>query len=425
MDKIETRQYVRIEFDDGQELEVVGLQGLPGEKGKDADEAKIYQKLLAEVVASFSKHVAGILTGPVGPEGPEGPEGQDGKTPSEASLRALISSLLPTSDELRGALALPNREEIMVMIAAAQTAPGIIELFPEAIAEKLNSKPGILTLDAVANLPSILKNLERLRKEGRKQEHGGGLSRVAHDSTLSGDGTSDSPLTVIGGGSSGGAGGFSFENPISAADGITASFTFTHTPVYIVVNQETYYAGKGYTLSGMTATFTDFVPVSGSNITSAYQSISVSTAVRHFGEDAAASGSGTAFTLLFTPITGSVQLYRGGGRISVANGDYTITATAITLTTALRKTDGETLIADYYSSGAGTTGTAIFDERVTGSGTSFTLLFVPIAGSVRLFRGGSRITTANGDYSISGGSITLIAGGALKTGETLTADYEY
>lgn len=57
------------------------------------------------------------------------------------------------------------------------------------------------------------------------------------------------------------------------------------------------------------------------------------------------SPTGTVFNLDFTPITGSVRVFRGGSYQSVGNGDYTISEGAITLSTALQ--NGETLTADY------------------------------------------------------------------------------
>lgn len=64
-----------------------------------------------------------------------------------------------------------------------------------------------------------------------------------------------------------------------------------------------------------------------------------------WGEDLTPQGPGTAFTLAETPIVGTVRLFRGGAYQSVANGDYSITGAAITLTVALQS--GEVLVADY------------------------------------------------------------------------------
>lgn len=63
-------------------------------------------------------------------------------------------------------------------------------------------------------------------------------------------------------------------------------------------------------------------------------------------EDLTPQGVGTVFNLAFTPIAGSVKLYRGGARQQRGVGkDYTIAAAAITLAVAL--VSGEILIADY------------------------------------------------------------------------------
>lgn len=64
-------------------------------------------------------------------------------------------------------------------------------------------------------------------------------------------------------------------------------------------------------------------------------------------ENVAASGTSTNFTLLHTPQSNTLQLFRGGSRITVYGGDYTISGNAITLTSALNIAAGETLSADY------------------------------------------------------------------------------
>ena len=59
---------------------------------------------------------------------------------------------------------------------------------------------------------------------------GGGLKAVAHDTTLSGDGTSGDPLSVVGGS----GGGFTELAFSGAVDGSNAYFTTTDKPVYVV-----------------------------------------------------------------------------------------------------------------------------------------------------------------------------------------------
>lgn len=84
--------------------------------------------------------------------------------------------------------------------------------------------------------------------------------------------------------------------------------------------------------------------------------------------------------------------------------------------------DGIKWIA-YTPAGGG--GTPVWAEDLTpqGPGTAYTLAHTPIAGSVRLFRGGAYQSVAAGDYSIAGASITL--GTTTQSGEVLVADYSY
>jgi hypothetical protein len=70
--------------------------------------------------------------------------------------------------------------------------------------------------------------------------------------------------------------------------------------------------------------------------------------------------------------------------------------------------------------------TPVFGEIPTDSGDhlSFTLAHTPVAGTVRLYRGGAyQLAGVSEDYTISGATITLSI--ALATGEKLACDYEY
>ena len=91
--------------------------------------------------------------------------------------------------------------------------------------------------------------------------------------------------------------------------------------------------------------------------------------------------------------------------------------------------DGLFLVADStqplgvkWASSAGVT--FVFNEDLTPQvpNTVFTLAFIPIVGTVRLYRGGSRQQVGVGkDYTIAGLTITFAT--ALQTGENLIADY--
>lgn len=67
----------------------------------------------------------------------------------------------------------------------------------------------------------------------------------------------------------------------------------------------------------------------------------------------------------------------------------------------------------------------VFGEDLTpqGPGTAFSLAHNPIAGTVRLYRGGAYQQGGGGDYTIVGQNITLI--NVLQVGEILLADYNY
>lgn len=67
-------------------------------------------------------------------------------------------------------------------------------------------------------------------------------------------------------------------------------------------------------------------------------------------------------------------------------------------------------------------GTEVWSEVPTGSGTTFTLAHTPLAGTLRLYRGGAR-QKATDDYTLAVATITL--GVTLATGEILLCDYKY
>lgn len=97
----------------------------------------------------------------------------------------------------------------------------------------------------------------------------------------------------------------------------------------------------------------------------------------------------------------------GGGMTGKAGAGITLTINS----------DGTTTISSSL-------GTAVYGEVPTGSGTAFSLAHTPVAGSVRLFRGGARQQAgASNDYTISGKNITLAV--ALSAGEILIADYAF
>lgn len=70
---------------------------------------------------------------------------------------------------------------------------------------------------------------------------------------------------------------------------------------------------------------------------------------------------------------------------------------------------------------SGSTGTSVYNEVVSGSGTTFTLAHTPILGTVRVYANGQRLTPTV-DYSITGAVITTVSSWSAGM---ITADYQY
>ncbi len=70
--------------------------------------------------------------------------------------------------------------------------------------------------------------------------------------------------------------------------------------------------------------------------------------------------------------------------------------------------------------GGGGSGNVVSNEVVAGSGTSWNLSQVPVAGSVKLYANGQRLIPGGVDYSILGTAITTVLS---WTSGTLLADY--
>lgn len=67
-------------------------------------------------------------------------------------------------------------------------------------------------------------------------------------------------------------------------------------------------------------------------------------------------------------------------------------------------------------------GTSVYDEAVSGSGTSFTLAHTPVAGTLRVYGSGQRLVGGGVDYTLSGTTITTV--NSYSTAQ-IRADYNY
>jgi len=195
---------------------------------------KLIESLLQEIQNSRKNQFEGIKL----LQGEPGKDGIDGKTPvkgvdyfTEEDINQMIGVLkeiLPTEDEdflspdkvkslieeyiakLPKPLKLTQVEDLIDQ-KLSDIPPVVVET-PESIAEKINSKKEIISFESLKGYTDIFtpfeKRLGSLEKSNtlnpkgpidqRWGGRGGGIKTVSHDSTLSGDGTPSSPLSVVG-----------------------------------------------------------------------------------------------------------------------------------------------------------------------------------------------------------------------------------
>ncbi len=126
-------------------------------------------------------------------------------------------------------------------------------------------------------------------------------------------------------------------------DSSNTLFIISDTPVTdsesIYLNGVKQVRGVDYTISGSRVTMT-IAPVSGDYLTATYLISVPNTISTIVGVDLVGTKNGinTSFTLPDTPITGTVEIYLNGS-LQVSGTDYTLSGTAVTMTTAPASTD--------------------------------------------------------------------------------------
>ena len=223
-------------------------------------------------------------------KGDKGEKGDAGYTPqkgkdyfTDTEVNSLIAYILKQATPKKG-VHYNDGEKGDAYVLTSKDKKEIAQSIDVPIVEKIIEKievvkevmPKSIDVSIVKNAVSK-KDLETDRKEilsgmakvdGRiklidQRWHGGGLSQVYHDTTLSGTGSSSNPLTVIGGGGSGSR----MEIPTGIVNDSNVSFAFTNLPVILVINGLTYRQSGGmynWTVSGKTITLNNPIGVSGS-----------------------------------------------------------------------------------------------------------------------------------------------------------------
>ena len=117
--------------------------------------------------------------------------------------------------------------------------------------------------------------------------------------------------------------------------------------------------------------------------------------------------------MTYTP--SNYDAIRDQNRVPVAMGQSSVDSTQ-TLPFKIDPVTGRLLV-----DATGATGTAVYNEVVSGSGTAWTLAHTPTTDTLMLYANGQRLTPTV-DYSLSGTAITTVTSWATGT---LLADYFY
>ena len=140
------------------------------------------------------------------------------------------------------------------------------------------------------------------------------------------------------------------------------------------------------------------------------------------------NGTNTQFTLASTPSpASSVAVWRNGLFLK-PGADFTVSGNVLTFLGTSTPLVGDTILASFRT---GTVAGVTFVDSETPTGTAnganavFTLANAPNPStSLTLYRNGLRMQ-AGGDYSLSGSTITFLAGQLPQAGDTLICSYRH
>lgn len=184
------------------------LKGYSPVKGKDY--------FTSEEIASFVKEITDNIRIP-----------DDGKTPvkgedyfTEEEIKGVIMRVITSLPKQEKLDTVKLTNDILAKVLATQH-----ECTPKEIADKLNTLEGAIdakTIKGLVTIGDVEKSVKQQYNKNDMRWHGGGLSVVSHDATLTGSGTPSSPLSVVGGSGTGDVVG-----PAVAVDSNFAAFDTT------------------------------------------------------------------------------------------------------------------------------------------------------------------------------------------------------
>lgn len=151
----------------------------------------------------------------------------------------------------------------------------VTDIEPQKLVDVLNGQKGKLNFEIIKDFPTVETIVSEIKKKkmiemkdvknmplnmNDMRWHGGGLTKVSHDDTLSGDGTVANPLVVV----TSAVSVWQKETPVGLINGANKIYTLSHislaNSMNLVVNGQIYTEGVDYSISGTTLTMVVALP---------------------------------------------------------------------------------------------------------------------------------------------------------------------
>lgn len=224
--------------------EIHSIKQIQGEPGKDADEDSIVNKVLSKIPKVDTDQIKKDILSSVP------------KVDMKGIKKEILSSI-------------PDQKADLKIIQES------IEVDPMSVIDKIMALPDEKLKSfklKSGNIDGLEQTISAMRNQlSRGYLHGSGLSTVSHDTTLTGDGTHQNPLSVVGGG----GGTLTAEIPTGTIDGTNTDFIVTATPVLFYWNgqlQNPLVSPPDYVYDSLTMTITmTTAPSPGDNLLSYHQ----------------------------------------------------------------------------------------------------------------------------------------------------------
>ncbi len=184
------------------------IKGATPEKFKDYFTEKEISYIMNSITSSILQRFESIKSEVTPVKGVDYRDGIDAVV-NEESIASKVISMIPQADKV-------DFEALVKKAVDSVQIPTISDVVKEIKKKKLIDRQDI------KGMPLNMND---------QRWHGGGISTVSHDSTLTGNGTPSNPLSVVATPS------FTIITATGAVNGINQSFVFATTPSVIVVDQ--------------------------------------------------------------------------------------------------------------------------------------------------------------------------------------------